>query len=86
MGAMQKQGSLQKQGSWQQHEGVHSRRDNRNITEPTAEGRPATTALASAGTPIAQYESQQLLSFRGNSPKSHQNGEKFVKKDVNSTV
>jgi hypothetical protein len=33
-------------------------------------------------TPTAPYGRQQLISFRGNSPKSRQNGEKFVKKDV----
>jgi hypothetical protein len=54
----------------------------------TAEGRPATaemqeiiemstTILTSAGTPTAKYE---LMSFRGNSRKSRQSGEKLVKK------
>jgi hypothetical protein len=32
--------------------------------------------------PTAQYGRQQLISFRENLPKSRQNGEKFVKKDV----
>jgi hypothetical protein len=52
-----------------------------------AEGRPATAwmpelvemptaALASAGTPIAQYGRQQLTSFRGNSGKTRQTCEK----------
>jgi hypothetical protein len=31
--------------------------------------------------PTAQYGRQQHMSFRGNLPKSHQNGEKFVMKD-----
>jgi hypothetical protein len=53
-----------------------------NITASTAEGRPATTVLASPGTPTAQHERQQLLSFRGNSQKSRQNGEKLVKKTL----
>jgi hypothetical protein len=33
-------------------------------------------------TPTAQYGRQQLMSFRGNLPKSRQNGEKLVKKYV----
>jgi hypothetical protein len=33
-------------------------------------------------TPTAQYGLQQLMIFRGNSPKSRQNGEKFVRKDI----
>jgi hypothetical protein len=32
--------------------------------------------------PTAKYGRQQLKSFRGNSPKIHQNDEKFVKEDV----
>ncbi len=36
------------------------------IQRSTAEGRPATTLLASAGTPKAQYETQLLLRFCGN--------------------
>jgi hypothetical protein len=43
----------------------------------------ATTVLASTWTPTAQYERQQHISFRGNSPKSRQNGEKSGNKDVN---
>ncbi len=46
---------------------ANSSRDNRNITASTSEGRPITTRivetnqqqLASAGTPTAQYGSQQ---------------------------
>jgi hypothetical protein len=59
----------------------------------TAEGSPSTaempeivelpaTVLASVGMPTAQYRHQQLTSFRGNSRKSHQNDEKFFKKDT----
>jgi hypothetical protein len=33
-------------------------------------------------TPTGQYGRQQLMSFRENSPKSFQKGEKFVKKNV----
>jgi hypothetical protein len=46
--------------------------------------QPATTVLESAAPPTAQYKRQQLISFRGNSPKSRQNGEKCVEKDVKS--
>jgi hypothetical protein len=35
-----------------------------------------------AGTPTAQYGRQQLMSLHGNSLKSRQDSEKFVKKDV----
>jgi|LakMenE18May11ns_1017448.scaffolds.fasta_scaffold9736912_1 hypothetical protein len=44
-------------------EGGHSSWDNRNITASRAEGRPATTVLASAGTPAAQHERHQLVFF-----------------------
>ncbi len=40
------------------------------------------TVLASAGTPTAPYGRRQLMRFHGNSRKSRQNGEQFVKKDV----
>jgi hypothetical protein len=43
------------------------------------EAKPA-TVQASAGTPTAQYRHQQLMSFRGNSRYSYQNGGKYVKK------
>jgi hypothetical protein len=33
-------------------------------------------------TSTAQYGRQQLMNFRGNSPKSHQSGEKFAKNEV----
>jgi hypothetical protein len=42
-----------------------------------------TTVLATAGTPTEQYGCQQLMSFRGNSPKvvRKKNGKKLIKKE-----
>jgi hypothetical protein len=49
--------------------------------------RLANNSTSTAGTHAAHYgrqqhNSQQLMSFHRNSPKIHQSGEKFVKKDV----
>jgi hypothetical protein len=58
---------------------------NSTIWTPTAQyGRPQHNmdANSTLWTSTAQYVHQQLISFRGNSPKSRKSGEKFVKKDV----
>jgi hypothetical protein len=57
---------------------------------PATEGMP-TTLLASAGTPTEyscqkQYGSQSMISLRGNSRKTRQNGEKFVKKTIKRAI
>jgi hypothetical protein len=72
---------------------ANNSRDNRNITESTAEGRPATARkpeiveITNNSTSISRdanstiWTSTTHLRFHGNSPKSRQIGEKFVKKD-----
>jgi hypothetical protein len=58
---------------------------NITIWTPTAQyGRQHHNmdANSTIRTPTAQYGRQQLMIFRGNSLKSPQNGEKFVRKDI----
>ena len=56
----------------------HNMDANSTMWTPTANMDDKSTMW----TPTAQYGRQQLMIFRGNSPKSGQNGEKFAKKDV----
>jgi hypothetical protein len=68
-----------------------SRNESNNRTANTMPSKVQHHANSTIWTPTAQYgcqqhnyERQDLMCFRGNSPKSCQICEKFVKKDVNS--